>query len=84
MSDPDQGDIQDSLTFKTCPEYYLGFKLYPNGQYEKVFNGPGRLILDRYANRKGIGLQLLSFPIAELRRLAAQVSPTDRIARRQA
>src|SRR5687768_5878313 len=32
--------FKDSLTFKTCPDYYLGFKLYPDGRYEEVFNGP--------------------------------------------
>ncbi len=41
--------FKDSLTFKTCPDYYLGFKLYADGQYEEVFNGPGRVIRERYA-----------------------------------
>jgi hypothetical protein len=76
--------FKDSLTFKTCPDYYLGFKLYPDGRYEEIFNGPGRIIMDRYQTRKGIGSQLLSFPIRELRSLAAQVPAHDRIAKRNA
>ena len=28
--------FKDSLTFKTCPDYYLGFKLYPDGEFEEV------------------------------------------------
>ncbi len=75
--------FRDSLTFKTVPGYYLGFKLYPDGRHEEVFNGPGRLICDRYASRKGIGVVLLSFPIDELRRLSAQVGQRDRIPRRE-
>src|SRR6266542_2895798 len=39
---------KDSLTFKTVPDYYLGFKLFPDGRHEEVFNGPGRIILERY------------------------------------
>jgi hypothetical protein len=74
--------FKDSLTFKTCPDCYLGFKLYPDGRYEEIFNGPGRIILERYANRKGIGTQLLSFPITELRALSAKVAPADRIPKR--
>jgi hypothetical protein len=76
--------FKDSLTFKTGPDYYLGFKLYPDGRHEEVFNGPGRIILERYVGRKGIGSQLLSFPIAELRLLSAQVDPVDRVPRRGA
>lgn len=76
--------FKDSLTFKTCPDYYLGFKLYPDGRYEEVFNGSGRIIHERYAGRKGIGSKLLSFPISELRSLSSQVPPADRIPRRKA
>lgn len=76
--------FKDSLTFKTCPEYYLGFKLHPSGKHEEVFNGPGHILLDRYKGRKGIGTQLLSFPISELRRLSALVAPNDRIPMREA
>ena len=76
--------FKDSLTFKTCPDYYLGFKLWPDGRHEEVFNGPGRIIHERYAGRKKIGAQLLSFPISELHALSAQVRPEDRIPRREA
>jgi hypothetical protein len=76
--------FQDTLTFKTCPEYYLGFKLFSDGRHEEVFNGPGRLILERYTTRKGIGTKLLSFPVRELRILSNDVDPTERIPRREA
>ena len=71
--------FKDSLTFKTCPEYYLGFKLYPDGRHEEIFNGPGKIIYEKYAHRKGIGTSLLSFPIAELKKLAVNVDIKDRI-----
>jgi hypothetical protein len=76
--------FKESLTFKTCPDYYLGFKLHQDGHFDEVFNGPGRLIQDRYSERKGIGQKLLSFPIKELRALSAQVATPDRVARREA
>lgn len=74
--------FKDSLTFKTVPDYYLGFKLYPDGRHEVIFNGPGKLIYDRYASRKGIGVALLSFPIVELRKLSEQVPIDERIRKR--
>ena len=76
--------FKDSLTFKTVPDYYLGLKLYPDGRHEEVFNGPGRIIYDRYARRKGVGVVLLSFPIAELRRLSNDIPANERIPNRNA
>lgn len=74
--------FKESLTFRRVPDYYLGFKLYEDGRHEEVFNGPGKLIYERYAIRKGIGEALLSFPISELRKLSAQVPEHERIRRR--
>lgn len=75
--------FKNSLTFKTTPDYLLGFKLYSDGRYEEVFNGPGQLIYAKYAHRKGIGSSLLSFPNVALRELSKSVPPSERIARRE-
>jgi len=72
----------NSLTFKTTPDYFLGFKLYRDGSYEEIFNGPGSVIYDTFAHRRGIGTTLLSFPNARLRELSSTVSLADRILRR--
>lgn len=74
--------FKEALTFRTTPDYYLGFKLYPDGRHEEVFNGPGKVIYDRYVKRKGIGVSLLSFPIAELRRLSKMIPQEERVPRR--
>ena len=45
--------FKNSLTFKTVPDYYLGFKLHTaDGNYEEIFNGPGHVISDRYVARR--------------------------------
>ncbi len=74
--------FKDSLTFKTVPDLYLGFKLYPDGQHEEVFKGPGEIIYKRYSSRKGVGVSLLSFPISELRKLSEAVPSAQRVVRR--
>ena len=74
--------FKDSLTFRTVPDYYLGIKLFPDGRHEEIFNGPGQLIYDRYAARKRIGVDLLSFPIPHLRKLSGQVPRRERIPKR--
>jgi hypothetical protein len=71
------------LTFKTVPDYYLGFKLNKDGSYYEVYNGPGRIICDRYAHRKDIGVKLLSLPISKLKTLSQTVEPIERIPKRE-
>jgi len=42
------------------PNYLIAIKLFPNGEYEEIYNGPGdivyNLIKDRKVNRKGYQL----------------------------
>jgi hypothetical protein len=85
---PDGRDVQIKATFKkhltirSIPDYYLGFQLFPDGNFEEIYNGPGSLIAARFANRKGLGLSLLSFPVHALKELSQSVQPGDRIRRR--
>lgn len=74
--------FKDSLTFKSTPDYFLGFKLFRDGRYEEVFNGPGSLIHAEYVHRAGIGKKLLSFPNARLKELSQSVEQHERIAKR--
>ena len=71
--------FKDSLTFRFVPDYYLGIKLNWDGTHEVIFNGPGHVISNFYSKRKGIGQDLLSFPLAKLRKLSATVADVDRI-----
>jgi hypothetical protein len=70
--------FQDQLTFRKTPELYLGFKLYPDGGHEVIFNGPGHIIFDEYRNRKGIGVNLLRFPNSRLKELSANIPHRER------
>lgn len=75
--------FKDHLTFGTTPDYYLGFKLYENGKYEEIFNGPGEIIRKRYKHRKDIGKKLLAFPISELKKLSESIPNKNRIPKRK-
>jgi hypothetical protein len=76
--------FQNSLTFKTTPDYFLGFKLFRDGSHEEIFNGPGRLIEEKYSHRKGLGSVLLSFPNSALKELSKTVSDGERVRKRSA
>ena len=74
--------FKDHLTFKKVSDYYVGIKIFENGTYEEVFNGPGILIADHYKHRKGIGKVLLSFPNTLLKTLSNNATDNDRIRKR--
>lgn len=74
--------FKDSLTFKTTPDYYLGFKLNRDGTYEEIYNGPGLPIFQRFSHRSGIGEKLLSFSNKTLRELSRSIPEHERIAKR--
>lgn len=74
--------FQKSLTFSKTPDYYIGLKLNEDGSYEEIFNGPGSVIYNRFSHRKGIGKNLLSLPVSELKLLSSSVPQEMRIPKR--
>jgi uncharacterized protein DUF6998 len=71
--------FQDKLTFGRTPQLYLGFRLFPDGSHEVIFNGPGQIIFDAFKHRKGIGVTLVSLPNDRLKKLSAGVAEQDRV-----
>ena len=76
--------FKDHLSFGREPMLYLGLKLYPEGRYEVIFNGPGVVISRAFAHRKGIGQKLLSFPVRALSALSDDVEDRERVPLRAA
>jgi hypothetical protein len=70
------------LTIRAVPDYYLGFRLEANGDFEEVYNGPGTYIMAEFSHRKGFGTAQLSLPVKRLRELSARVPDHARIPRR--
>jgi len=73
--------FQKHLTYRKKCDYYLGLKLNPDGTHEEIYNGPGRFIHQHFAHRKGIGSELLQFPVATLRELSGRIPRHQRIRR---
>jgi hypothetical protein len=74
--------FKDSLTFRKVSDYYIGIKIFENGEYEEIFNGPGSVIAEHYRHRKGFGKELLLLPNKKLKELSNTVSPAERIRKR--
>ncbi|SMM99560.1 hypothetical protein SPONL_674 [uncultured Candidatus Thioglobus sp.] len=71
--------FKDHLTFKKTPNYYLGIKIFEDGSYKEIFNGPGSIIEKEYSHRKGIGEKPLSFPVKRLHSLSENIPNSQKI-----
>ena len=73
--------MKDTLTFPCdhIPDYYLGIKILPNGDYEEIFNGPGKVIHSEISHRKRTKTNLYSIGLPTLKRLNEAVQKNERI-----
>jgi hypothetical protein len=54
--------FKDSLTFRTVPAYYLGFKLYPDGRHEEISTAPAGSSLTATSEERTWALSCSHFP----------------------
>ena len=73
--------MKDALTFPCdhTPDYYLGIKILPNGDYEEIFNGPGKVIHSAISHRKPPKTNLHTIGLPTLKRLNEVVQKNQRI-----
>lgn len=74
-----KASFKESLTYNHKPDYYIGIKLFENGEFKVVYNGPGKYIHEAFKHRKGIGENLLSFPIKKLEEISEDIPESERI-----
>jgi len=74
--------FKESLTYNHAPDYYIGIKLNKEGDFEVIYNGPGKYIQKAFSHRKGIGNVLMSFPIQKLKELSSKIKDSERILRK--
>ena len=73
--------MKDALTFPCdhIPDYYLGIKILPNGDYKEIFNGPGEVIHSAISRRKPTRTNLYPIELRTLKRLNEAVQKKQRI-----
>ena len=84
---PDGKKIQIKTTMKNAltfpcdhiPDYYLGIKILPNGDYEEIFNGPGKVIHSEISHRKRTKTNLYPIELPTLKKLDEAVQKNQRI-----
>ncbi len=74
--------FKNTLTIKEIPEYYLGLKINKDGTFEEIYNGPGKMIEEKFSNRSALGKKLINLPNSVLMKLSAEIEEKDRIKKR--
>jgi len=78
--------LKDKLTFpygiNNVPDYYIGIKLYENGSFEEIYNGPGKNIYKILENRKRPNNGYFSISISTLKKENLKISDYNKIQRR--
>jgi len=78
--------LQDTLGFpckyEDVPDYYIGIKIFNDGTFEEIYNGPGKNIWERIKDRKNTKNSLDAISINPLKNINASNKKIDRINRK--
>lgn len=71
----------NSVAFRSSPENVLVIRLFRDGSFEEIYNGSGQRIWDCLRHKKLPRNGQLPMTLAKLRKLALEISVTERIER---
>lgn len=78
--------FHDTLGFpckmEEIPDYYIGIKLYNDGSFEEIYNGPGSNIWELIKDRRGTKNGLHAISVNSLRKINENVNTIDKIKRK--
>ena len=68
--------------YEDVPDFYIGIKIFHDGTFEEIYNGPGQYIWELIKDRKRTKNSLHSISVNALRNINKTVNPIDRICSR--
>ncbi|WP_172135252.1 hypothetical protein [Adlercreutzia sp. ZJ473] len=69
----------DSVAISDCPDFLIVLKIFKDGSFEEVYNGPGAPAWEVCGKKQKTGQRRIA--VSTLRRLNDEVGPDDKIAR---
>ena len=71
--------FKDSIGLRFLPDNLLVFKLFADGKYEEIYNGPGIYIKEKFGHRKGFDEKQLTISINALKKIQPEISLDKKI-----
>ena len=70
-----------SVAFRSQPQHAIIIKIYPDGSFEEIFNGPGELIWKKFEGKSKPSNGQFQISISKLRVINEDVANADRVPR---
>lgn len=61
------------------PDYYIGIKIFPDGTFQEIYNGPGKIIWEMIRYRKPTKNSIFSISNSSLENMNKNILKEDRI-----
>ncbi len=68
-----------SVAFRCKPEHTIVIKILPNGTFEEIYNGPGKLVWDQFSEKTLPSNGQFQISLSKLKKLNTQVNDSDRV-----
>lgn len=68
-----------SVAFRCKPEHTIVIKILPNGTFEEIYKGPGKLIWDQFSEKSLPSNGQFQISLSKLKKLDAQVNDSERV-----
>jgi hypothetical protein len=67
--------------YEDVPDFYIGIKMFNDGTFEEIYNGPGKNIWELIKDRKTTKNGLHAISVSALKKINKGVNKLDRISR---
>lgn len=71
----------NSVAFRSQPQHTIIIKIFPDGTFEEVYNGPGVLVWEQFKDKQLPRNGQFQVPITKLRKLNQSLAEEDRVPR---
>lgn len=71
----------NSVAFRSQPQHAIIIKIFPDGTFEEIYNGPGALVWEQFKDKRLPSNGQFQVSITKLRRLNQSVAQSDRVPR---
>ena len=71
----------NSVAFRSQPQHAIIIKIFPDGTFEEIYNGPGALVWEQFKDKRLPSNGQFQVSVTKLSRLNQSVAQSDRVPR---
>ncbi|WP_208601348.1 DUF6998 domain-containing protein [Phytopseudomonas flavescens] len=71
----------NSVAFRSLPQHTIIIRVFPDGKFEEIYNGPGALVWQQFEGKRIPGNGQFQVSLRKLRQLNQSIADADRVPR---